>query len=329
MRIAVVGAGYMGGGIAQVLAVAGHDVALADANAELARANHARLLAEAKQWESEGLFAPGSSDVLARRLRPAASIDQAVADAEYIEEAVPEKPELKRTVLAQIEAAARPGTVIGSNTSTLQISSLAPALDDPSRFLGVHFSNPAPFIPGVEVIPHEGTSPEALGTAVSIVEAAGKETARVRDVPGFVLNRLQYVLFKEAATIVEEGVATAADVDTLVRTTFGFRLPFFGPFAIADMAGLDVYGLCFASLQESFGDKFATPEVLQDLLDRGRLGAKSGGGFLDIAAGDGLEALVAYRTTAYARMGRLLAELGPAPGVGHGPTASTTSTEEN
>ena len=144
------------------------------------------------------------------------------------------------------------------------------------------------------------------------VELTGKKSAVVKDVTGFVLNRLQYALFHEAAQLVEEGIATAEDVDTLVRTTFGFRLPFFGPFAIADMAGLDVYSFCYASLQTSFPERFATPKALQDLVDAGKLGTKSGAGFLQIPA-ERSNDLVAYRNKAYVAMGQLLDDLGPSP----------------
>ena len=243
-NIAVVGSGYMGGGIAQVLALAGARVALADVSAEIAQSNYERLLKEADEFVAAGLFPAGSTERLKENLWAAKDIEEAVADAEYIEEAVPEVLEIKHGTLGRISAAARPDAIIGSNTSTISIAKLAEVVVNPERFLGVHFSNPSPFIPGVEVIPHAGTSEAAVETARAIVAETGKEPATVKDVTGFVLNRLQYALFHEAAQVVEEGIATAEDVDTLVRTTFGFRLPFFGPFAIADMAGLDVYAFC-------------------------------------------------------------------------------------
>ena len=134
----------------------------------------------------------------------------------------------------------------------------------------------------------------------------------MKDATGFVLNRLQYALFHEATQIVEEGIADAEDVDTIVRTTFGFRLPFFGPFAIADMAGLDVYAFCYASLQTRWPERFATPQILESLVAEGKLGTKSGAGFLDVPA-ERIPELVAYRNKAYVAMHRLLDELGPAP----------------
>ncbi len=311
-RIAIVGSGYMGGGIAQVLALAGAEVRIADISEEIAVANHARLLEEAARFVADGLFPADAVERIRAAVTPAASIEEAVADADFIEEAVPEKLEIKHATLRRISAAARPDAVIGSNTSTILIGSLAEAVTNPERFLGVHFSNPAPFIPGVELIPHAGTDESAIQAAEALVASTGKETARVTDSTGFVLNRLQYALFHEATQIVEEGIATPEDIDTIVRTTFGFRLPVFGPFAIADMAGLDVYAFCYASLQTRWPERFATPASLQEHVDAGEYGPQTGSGYLDVPA-ERTEALVAYRNKAYVAIKELMDELGPAP----------------
>jgi 3-hydroxybutyryl-CoA dehydrogenase len=302
----------MGGGIAQVLALGGARVALADVSAEIAEQNYQRLISESREFVDAGLFPAGATETLERNLWAADSIEEAVRDAEFIEEAVPEVIDIKHATLKKVSDAARPDAVIGSNTSTISIGELATVVANPERFLGVHFSNPAPFIPGVELIPHAGTAESTLETARAIVAETGKQSATVKDVTGFVLNRLQYALFHEAAQVVEDGIATAEDVDTLVRTTFGFRLPFFGPFAIADMAGLDVYAFCYKSLQTSFPERFATPKILQDLVAAGKLGTKSGAGFLDVPA-ERIAELVAYRNKAYVLMQKLLDDLGPAP----------------
>ncbi|GMM95843.1 3-hydroxyacyl-CoA dehydrogenase family protein [Microbacterium sp. MTN4-26] len=310
-RVAIVGSGYMGGGIAQVLAIAGHDVVISDATAEIAAANLERIRQEAQDFEREGLIAPGSAQAVAERVRAASSLEEAVADAEFVEEAVPERIELKTETLARISAATATA-VIGSNTSTISITRLAEAVTAPERFLGVHFSNPAPFIPGVEIIPHAGTTDAAIVAAETLITSGGKIAARVKDATGFVLNRLQYALFHEATQLVDEGVASPADIDAIVRSTFGFRLPFFGPFAVADMAGLDVYAFCYGSLQGDFPERFATPAILEEHVNAGRLGTKTGGGFRDIDP-EKIAELVTYRNTAYARMAQLLEELGPSP----------------
>lgn len=312
LDIAVVGSGYMGGGIAQVLALAGHTVRIADVSAEIAASNRARLIAETEQFVADGLFPADAVSRVDAHLSAATSIEEAVATADFIEEAVPEKLEIKHATLRRISEAARPDAVIGSNTSTILIASLAEAVVGPERFLGVHFSNPAPFIPGVELIPHPTTNEHAVEVGEAVVAATGKQSARVKDSTGFVLNRLQYALFEEATKIADEGIASPDDIDTIVRTTFGFRLPFFGPFAIADMAGLDVYAFCFESLQTRWPERFATPPSLQQHVDAGELGTKSGAGYLEVPA-DRTPELVAYRNKAYVAMQKLLDELGPAP----------------
>jgi 3-hydroxybutyryl-CoA dehydrogenase len=309
---AVVGSGYMGGGIAQVLALSGAQVVLADVSEEVARANYERLLKESDDFVRDDLFPAGATALLEKNLRPAPSIEEAVETAVFIEEAVPEVVDIKGPTLARISAAARPDAVIGSNTSTISIGRLAEFVTEPSRFLGVHFSNPAPFIPGVELIAHASTTETAVAMAERIVRATGKQTARIGDHTGFVLNRLQYALFSEASRLADEGVASVEDIDTVVRTTFGFRLPFFGPFAIADMAGLDVYKFCYESLQTDIPDRYATPPRLAQMVDEGHLGIKSGGGYLNIPSSQSAE-LVAYRNRAYVAMQKLLDELGPAP----------------
>jgi 3-hydroxybutyryl-CoA dehydrogenase len=311
-KVAIVGSGYMGGGIAQVLALSGATVALADVSAEVAENNYQRLINESKDFVADGLFPEDATEKLEQHLSVAASVEEAVADADFIEEAVPEVLDIKNDIHTRISAAAKPEAIIASNTSTISIGEMAKSVQRPERFLGVHFSNPSPFIPGVEIIPHAGTDEATVEAAKQIVESTGKETAVVKDVTGFVLNRLQYALFHEATALVEEGVADPEDIDTLVRTTFGFRLPFFGPFAIADMAGLDVYNFCYKSLQTDFPERFATPKILSDLVEAGKLGTKSGAGFLDVPS-ERTPELIAYRNRAYVAMQKLIEDLGPAP----------------
>lgn len=311
-QIAVVGSGYMGGGIAQVFALAGREVRIADVSAEHTRRSRQRIIDEAADYAGRGLFPQDAADRVAAHVTAAESIEEAVGEVDFIEEAVPEILELKHQTLARISAAARTDALIGSNTSTISIGTLAEAVVAPERFLGVHFSNPAPFIPGVEVIPHAATRADAAAEVIALLADAGKLGVRVADVTGFVLNRLQYALFSEAARLVEEGVASAEAVDTITRTTFGYRLPFFGPFAIADMAGLDVYAFCYRSLEAGYPDRFTAPGALTERVADGALGVKSGRGFLATPP-EQLPALVAHRDEAYAAMKRLLAELGDAP----------------
>lgn len=311
--VAVIGAGYMGGGIAQSLALAGLPVTIADVSAEATEAAHERLLAEAQEFEDAGLYDAGATGTIRANLRTAASIEDAVADADLVEEVVFESVEVKHDVLARISAAARPDAIIGSNTSTIPARVLATAVTHPERFLTVHFSNPAPFIPGVELVLGERTDEAVVPVVKELLAKAGREAAIVADVPGFVLNRLQYVLLKEAMSIAEEGIASPEDIDTVVRTTFGFRLGFFGPFAIADQAGLDVYAGGFRTFEEAFGERLSTPALIQDAVAGDRRGVKNGRGLLKDYTPEQVKALVAHRNKAYSEMGRLVRSLGPAP----------------
>jgi 3-hydroxybutyryl-CoA dehydrogenase len=304
----------MGGGIAQVLALGGCEVALADVDAATAAQARERLILQAEAFADAGLFPAGAGRLIADRVRAADAIESAVADAEYVTEAVPELREVKADALARIGAAAPPGAVIGSNTSAIPIGELAAHVPGSERFLGVHWMNPAPFIPGVELILASGTDPAVLAPVEELLRRAGKVPALVADSPGFVANRLQFALFREAVLMVEEGLATPEQIDLVVSNAFGFRLALFGPFAIADMAGLDVYDRSYDSLSAAYGERLAAPGMLRELVANGRLGLKSGGGFVDIDPAR-REELLAHRDAAYARLSELRRELGAAPGL--------------
>ena len=311
---AVVGSGYMGGGIAQVLALHGYKVTLGDVDGETAERARVRLVGQAQAFEDSALMPEGAAKTIAGNLVAAAGIEEAVAEADYIAEAVPEQPDLKASILRRVSGAAPRHAIIGTNTSAIPIGELASSVTGPERFLGVHWMNPAPFIPGVELIPGEDTDPRVLERAEQLIRSLGKIPARVADTPGFVANRLQFALYKEAVQIVDDGVATPEQIDAVVANTFGFRLALFGPFAIGDMAGLDVYESAYRTLEKAYGERFAAPEALAATVREGNIGLKSGHGFLDIDPAD-KAALLAHRDNAYARLAQLRTELGQAPGL--------------
>jgi len=313
-RVAVVGSGYMGGGIAQVLALSGADVVLADVDAERAATARARLIEQAERFVADGLFDEGSVEILQQRLTAANSVEDAVVGADYVTEAVFETREIKKEALARISAAASAEAIIATNTSAIPIGELAEFVDRPERFIGVHWMNPAPFIPGVELIAGSQTSAQTVDVVEAFIRAAGKVPARVADAPGFVANRLQFALYREAVKVVEEGLATPEQVDLVVSNTFGFRLALFGPFAIGDMAGLDVYAASYATLATALGDRLDAPASLTRLVEQGHLGLKSGEGFLAIDPSD-VPQLLAYRENAYHALSALRRELGAPPGL--------------
>lgn len=311
---AVVGSGYMGGGIAQVLALHNYTVNLGDVDGGTAERARARLVQQAVDFEAHALFPEGAAKTIERNLIAADGIEEAVTNADYIAEAVPEQPDIKATVLQRVSDAAPQQAIIGTNTSAIPIGELASSVVHPKRFLGVHWMNPAPFIPGVELIPGPDTEPAVLDVAEQLIRSLGKIPSRVADTPGFVANRLQFALYKEAAQIVEEGVATPEQIDSVVSNTFGFRLALFGPFAIGDMAGLDVYEAAYRTLEKAYGPRFAAPEALVRTVKAGNIGLKSGHGYLAIDPAD-KDALLSYRDDAYARLAQLRTELGQAPGL--------------
>jgi 3-hydroxybutyryl-CoA dehydrogenase len=291
---AVVGTGYMGTGFAQLLALGGLDVRVTDADAERAAVARDRAVTLARRFEELGLMEAGSASRVDAGVRAAPSIADAVADADIVFEAVTEDVAVKWAVLETIEAAARSDAILTTNTSAIPIRVLASRLRRPERFLGTHWFNPAQWVPAVEVIPGESTTQDVVDTAMALLEAIGKDPVVVGDGPGFVANRIQFAMFREAALLVEEGIADAADVDRVVRSSFGFRLPFFGPFTIADMAGLDVYAGAFATLEEEFGPRFSAPRSLTGLVAGGHIGTKHGGGFL-LPEANGTDAAVEER----------------------------------
>ncbi|MBF6606645.1 MAG: 3-hydroxyacyl-CoA dehydrogenase family protein [Chloroflexi bacterium] len=295
----------MGRGIAEVLALAGAGCTLADISTERAAAAAELLFAEADRHERDGLIPSGSVAAVRARIRPAVDLEEAVSGADLVVEAVYEDKATKTTTLQRIEAAADRGAPIATNTSAISIRFLSEALAHPDRFLGAHWFNPPQFVPGVELIACEQTRADVLDRVEALLVRAGKSPCRVADSPGFVGNRLQYALFQEAAAVVEEGLATPEIVDQVVRGTFGFRLPFFGPFAIADMAGLDVYDGAYRVFHEAFPDRFVPPRALQERIARGELGAKTGMGFV-IRNAEQARDMAARRDRAYASLARVV-----------------------
>lgn len=307
-RAAVIGVGTMGTGFAQLLALAGVETVVADASAELAEAGRERAVTLARRFEAAGLMPSGATDLIAGGTRAAESMEAAVAEAEFVIEAIQEDPDVKRAAFARIEAAAPPAAIVATNTSAIPIRELARVFSGGAggtRFLGTHWFNPPQWVPCVEVIPGPDTRPDVVERVHGLMRRLGKRPVTVGDAAGFVANRIQFAMFKEAAAIVDDGVATAEQVDAVVRASFGFRLPFFGPFMIAEMAGLDVYAGAYRALEDDLGERFTVPPSVAELVERGRLGTKAGGGYFSLAP-DVLPELVAWRDLCYTALSELL-----------------------
>lgn len=304
-RAAVVGTGTMGIGFAQLLAGAGIECRVADLDGAAAARARDRIVEQAHAFASAGLIGVQAVSRIESHVVAASSAPDAVRDTDVVLEAVPEAIELKQHVLAAIEAAAPEECVIATNTSAIPIASLSAGLARPATFLGAHWFNPPQWVPCVELIPGPETERGAVELMSALLIRLGKVPAVVGDGPGFVANRIQFAMFKEAAMIAAEGIATPEMIDEVVRASFGFRLPFFGPFAIADMAGLDVYEGAYAALEEGLGSRLAAPEGVTERVARGELGTKTGGGFLRLDAHDA-ERMIAWRDAAYVALSELL-----------------------
>jgi 3-hydroxybutyryl-CoA dehydrogenase len=276
--IAVLGSGTMGHGIAQVAAMAGHAVALYDIDDDLLSAAAARVKKNLDKGVDRGKVDASVRDGALERLRTSSDLADCVREADVVVEAVPEKLELKRTLFAQVAEAAPDHILFASNTSSLSIADIAAELPRPQNVVGMHFFNPVHIMKLVEVIHHAGTSAEALGCAVALAEKFGKTAITVSDAPGFASSRLGIILGLEAMRMVEQGVASPADIDTAMRLGYGHPM---GPLELTDLVGLDVRMHIADYLTTQLGEHFRPPEILRTKVADGKLGKKSGAGFYD------------------------------------------------
>ena len=307
-RAAIIGAGTMGLGVAECFALNGLDVILVDETAEASQRALGSLEERVRGHVDAGLL-PTTAIKAAQSVSAAADIAAAVASADLVFEAAPERLEIKAAVLAECDAQAPARAIIASNTSSLPIDDLAAFVERKDRFLGMHWFNPPEWTPAVELIPSAHTDAAIVERARQFLLALGKRPAKVASAPGFVANRIQFALFREALACVEEGLATPQEVDEVVRSSFGFRLPFYGPFQIADMAGLDVYASIMDVLSAGLGAGWEAPQNLRDIVADGRIGTKALAGFYSYSEAE-RAALLLERDKRYAALARLLGEFG-------------------
>jgi 3-hydroxybutyryl-CoA dehydrogenase len=269
----------MGHGIAQVCAMAGYDVALADATRELAQRGLDRIRGNLEDGVKRGkLDATDVADHLSR-VSVLDTLEDAAASAAIVIEAVPEKLELKQAVLRRAEEAADASALLATNTSSLSIGGMQEWLERPERFLGLHFFNPVHINKLLEVVRGPGTSEETVARGLDFARRIGKQAVLVNDSPGFATSRLGVLLGLEAMRMVEEGVASATDIDTAME--LGYRHPM-GPLKLTDLVGLDVRLDIARYLHEKLGaEHYRPPRILEDMVAAGRLGRKSGSGFYE------------------------------------------------
>ena len=278
-KVAVIGAGTMGHGIAQVAAMAGHDTVLFDVDAAQIERALARIAATLDKGVRLGKVAPATRDGALARLAGTAGLGEAVRGADLVIEAVPEAMALKRQIFAEVEAAAPRGAILATNTSSLSVTEMAAGLDAPGRFLGLHFFNPVHIMALVEIVKGEHTEPDVIDRSLAFVRSLGKEPIVVTDSPGFASSRLGIVLGLEAIRMVEAGVASPQDIDKAM--VLGYRHPM-GPLRLTDLVGLDVRLGIARYLHETLASEaFRPPALLQRMVADGRLGKKTGCGFYD------------------------------------------------
>ncbi len=274
--VAVLGGGTMGNGIAHVFARSGYTVILRDVERSFLDRALATISKNLDREIKKGAVAAADKAAILARIQPVTDLG-AIAVADFVVEAVPERLELKREVLAAADRVLRPDAILATNTSSISITLLAAATRHPERFVGMHFMNPVPVMALVEVIRALQTGDAAFATTMELCERIGKKPVAVNDAPGFVSNRVLMPLINEAAFCVMEGVATAEAVDAVMKT--GMNHPM-GPLELADFIGLDVCVDVMDVLLEGFGDpKFRACPLLRKMVAAGWLGRKSGRGF--------------------------------------------------
>jgi 3-hydroxybutyryl-CoA dehydrogenase len=278
--VAVVGAGNMGQGIAQVFAQAGRQVNLTDANEAALEWGLKQIRRNVSVCVEGGLISPENGDAAVSAIRPFTYLPETLEEADYVVEAISEVLEHKRRLFCEMDETCPPDVILASNTSGLRIADIASGMTHPERAATNHFWMPAHLIPIVEVVGGERTNPKVVSICCELLAEAGKKPVIVcKDVPGFIGNRMQHALVREAISIVEEGIASAEDVDAVARLSFGLRLPVTGPLEAMDLAGLDLVLDIHSYLLESLSRDREPAPLLRQLVAAGKVGSKAGQGF--------------------------------------------------
>ena len=276
-KIGVIGAGTMGGGIAQVAAQSGYEVVLEDMKEEYVKAGFAKIIERLGKRVSEGKLESGEKDRILSNIKTTASLEDC-KDADLIIEAVIEKEETKKQIFKELDILCDEETVFTSNTSSISITRLALVTERPERFAGMHFMNPAYIMRLVEVVQCLRTSRETIGIITAVAEKMGKIPVVVNDFPGFVSNRVLMPMINDAIHCLQEGVASREGIDTIMK--LGANHPM-GPLELADFIGLDTCLAILEILHEELGEKYRPSSLLERMVADGKLGRKSGEGFYE------------------------------------------------
>ena len=274
--VAVLGAGTMGHGIAQVCAIAGWQVAVQDVEERFVERGLTKIRDNLIVGVNKGKVTPEARDEALARISGTTSVEAAVRDADLVIEAIPEDLALKQKTFAVVEGAAPARAILATNTSALPVGDIAAKLARPERMVGMHFFNPVHLMKLLEVVRHETSAPEAVECARKVALKMGKDPIVVRDVAGFASSRLGVLLGLEAIRMVEQGVASAADIDKAMKLGYGHPM---GPLELGDHVGLDVRLMIAENMAKVHGAGFEPPALLRRMVAEGKLGKKSGEGF--------------------------------------------------
>ena len=281
-RVGVVGAGLMGHGIALSFAVGGYEVSLTDTTEEKLQQAMGNVALTLDVLVADDLIDEATADAVPGRIQTNTSLAAAMADVGFVVEAVFEDLDLKRQVFGELDRCSPPGAILTSNTSSYMASQLAPATDRPDKVVVANWWNPPHLLPLVEVVGGPQTSDETIDATRGVLESIGKTPVVLRkESVGFIGNRLQFALLREALSIVDRGIASAADVDTVVKTGFGRRLAVAGPLEVFDIAGWDTISHIIDELFPDLDTSQVSPATLMEMVEAGDLGVKSGQGFYE------------------------------------------------
>jgi 3-hydroxybutyryl-CoA dehydrogenase len=281
MKVSIIGSGTMGPGIAQVFAQAGHESELVDVDDKALKKGMELLSKNLQFFEDAGILTSKKREQTLKRISITTDLSKSVSSAGLIIEAVPENMNLKKSIFSKIESSAPEDAILTSNTSSLSITKIAEGTKNPARIVGTHFLNPPHLVRIVEIVLGKETSPKVADEVMRLLSDCGKKPVRVKDVPGFVHNRLICALMREAMSMVANDISSVESIDTIVKEAFGTRFPLTGIFGLEDNVGLDVLRDVSNQVFPSLDNSEEVNSWLKDKIAKGDLGVKSGKGFYE------------------------------------------------
>jgi len=279
-KISVIGSGIMGHGIGQTFALGGYDVVLDDVSDEILERALQRIRKNLDTFVEFGITTDDAAREALSRIKTTTDLKKAARDSDFVVEAVPEVLDLKKRIFRDLDAYCPSHAIIASNTSGLSLTEIASGMKRQDQAVIAHWWNPPHIIPVVEIVKGRYTSDQTVNLVYDLLVAIGKKPVRIlKEVPGFLGNRLQFALYREALSCLREGVASAEDIDLAVKGTFGFRLPTIGPLETSDFGGLDTFLNISEYLFKEIDRSTEPPELLKEKVKAGKLGVKTGEGF--------------------------------------------------